>query len=349
MPYIYQCAECNRRQIELPDFKGDEIAYNCPCESRRYVYIGQKTINGEFIAVEKKIESHPKITFFSDEENKSLREDSFTNVSCRPRGSIDVSQLEAASKIIDSESDQKKSKKMEAQFGCKHPGSLISFGQTRLLFLELAKSHLQYAAYILSKTEQVWVSMQSMLRNISSGPAFTSKKDNEGKIIVKDRELETLIENCNNFFGITKILKRQSTNIISQNPNCTFTIYRVLHSNIVKEKNVDTIHTEIIPFSGTHNLCWAVKNWVKTDFPCIFEIEVPIDFDMIICSYPEQYVENLQNPQPLNQNQREIALAPMQLLITEKFVIEMEGKVITMFKTRLKAIPQNEVLQFLKK
>jgi hypothetical protein len=348
MFYYYKCNGGCGRVFESEKFYENGVApENCRnCESEGYFYIGRKeNKNDELIPVEKK--TYPKITFFSDEENKDLKEESFTNVSCRPRGTIDLEQLEAVSKIIGSESDQKKSKKMEAQFGCKHPGSLISFGVTREAFLQIALIHLEWINRTLNNEE--WQHTADMLRGITSGDSFTSKRDKMGEITAKENELSILWKNIDQFFAFTKVLLFESGKLIDQFPTCNFTIYRVLHSNNVKEKKQGDVHLEILPFSATHNLCWAVKNWVKLDSPCIFEIEVPINFGMIICSYPEQFLENRETPLPLNQNQREVALAPMKLLITEKFVVEMEGKVITMFKTRLKAIPQNEVLEVLKK
>jgi hypothetical protein len=180
----------------------------------------------------------------------------------------------------------------------------------------------------LSLINEEWNNFASkyggMLRGIPGGGAFTSKRNMAGRILVEDEEvegdvhralssanIETLMEKTALFYQFTEILANR---IREDGPTLIVPIFRSMRVN-----TQDQLIQDILPSSCSFSLDF-VAGWATGKGQVILHIDVPLDFQMVMLSYPMGVPDQEGAPPAKNQEQMEVVLAPSQYTITDQYV-----------------------------
>jgi len=151
----------------------------------------------------------------------------------------------------------------------------------------------------------------AMLRGIVGGGAFTSKRDDDGKL-KQSLSIENLLQlqhNVKLFMDVSSMLSPlgKSSKIIS--------LYRTMKISDPQALKVGQKITDELPSSTTFSPEFAIK-WADSEKSIILSIQIPQTYPMVIQCYPIAIPTTGEIVKPRNQDQQEATIAPSEFTIT---------------------------------
>jgi hypothetical protein len=206
----------------------------------------------------------------------------------------------------------------------------VRFRESRLLATQHLKIIVPIANNMNDDNEK-----GAMLRGIVGGGAFTSKRDDDGKL-KQSLSLENLLQlqrNVELFMDVSSVLGPlgKSGKMIS--------LYRTMSISNPQALKVGQKLADELPSSTTFSPEFAI-GWASSETSIILSIQVPQNYPMVIQCYPIAIPTTGEIVKPRNQDQQEATIAPSEFTITA--IGTLRGKMLVSVDT--KQLPSSRTL-----
>ncbi|MFF1794026.1 hypothetical protein ACFVXQ_07305, partial [Kitasatospora sp. NPDC058263] len=170
--------------------------------------------------------------------------------------------------------------------------------------VDLARRHLTAAAENPA--------LREFMGRIRNG-AFTSKRDDEGMLRVREGErYESLLGDVQAFLDHAQAIQPAG----AQATEGSLNLYRAVRMD--PQGRERDVFTELLPSSTSFDRQF-VQDWMANgggaDNYALFEIHVPLSHPMLALSFPPGHARAENDPAPVNENQSEVTLGPSHLRV----------------------------------